>query len=74
MGVWNKIKGFFGRVWGGIKKGASAVGKFLAGAGSKIYNTLKPAIGLLPGGGAITAVADKIIPSVATVANAIGNS
>lgn len=72
MGVWNKIKGFFGRVWGGIKKGASAVGNFLSNTGSKIYQTLKPAIQMLPGGAAITSVADKVLPAVANVATGIG--
>lgn len=74
MGIWNKVKGFFGRVWNGIKKGASAVGKFLSGTGSKIYNALKPAINLIPGASAVTSVIDKALPTVTSVANTIGSS
>lgn len=74
MGVWDKVKGFFGRVWGGIKSGISKVGKFLTGTGSTIYNAVKPALNLIPGASAVTGVIDKALPAVGTALSSIGNS
>lgn len=65
MSFWNKVSGFFGKVWNGIKKGVSKVGQFLGTVGKPLYNAAKPLIGLLPGGGAITSVIDsKVMPVV----------
>lgn len=64
MGFWNKVSGFFGRVWNGIKSGAKKVGKFITTIGKPIYNAAKPLIGMLPGGGAITSIVDKALPVV----------
>lgn len=58
MGIGSKIKGFFGRVWNGIKSGASKVGSFVKKVVSPIYNTLKPAINLIPGGNYVTSAID----------------
>lgn len=65
MGVWNKISGFFGRVWNGIKSGAKKVGKFLTTVAEPIYNAAKPIIQNIPGvGTAITTGIDTALPVI----------
>lgn len=58
MGIGSKIKGFFGRVWNGIKSGASKVGSFVKKVVAPVYNALKPAINLIPGGNYVTSAVD----------------
>lgn len=74
MGVWNKIKGFFGRVWGGVKKGFSKVKDVVKKVVTPVYNTLKPAINLIPGASAITGVIDKVLPVVNGLPNDAGGA
>lgn len=73
MSIWNKVKGFFGRVWNGIKKGASKIGSFITGTGSKIYNALKPAINMIPGASMVTSTIDRILPTVGSTLKSIGD-
>lgn len=65
----NKAKGFFGRVWGGVKKGFTKVKDFVRKTITPIYNKVKPAINLIPGASAITGVVDKILPAVNSVSD-----
>ena len=74
MGAWDKIKGFFGRVWKGIKKVAGGIGNFLTGTGSKIYNAVKPALQMIPGASAVTSVVDKVLPVAGTALSGLSNS
>lgn len=64
MSFWNKVSGFFGKVWNGIKSGAKKVGKFIGNVVTPLYQTAKPLIGMLPGGGTITSIADKALPVI----------
>lgn len=74
MGFWNKVSGFFGRVWNGIKSGVKKVGRFITNIAKPIYNTVgKPLIGMLPGGGTITSVIDKALPVVETLSGGGGS-
>ena len=60
----NKAKGFFSRVWNGIKSGYGKVKEFIRNKVAPIYEKIKPYVNLVPGGGVITGVVDKILPKV----------
>lgn len=72
MSFWKKVKGFFGRVWGGIKHGWSKAKDVIKKVVTPVYNTLKPAINLIPGANAVTGVIDKVLPVVNTLPNDAG--
>lgn len=74
MGAWDKVKGFFGRVWKGIKKASRGIGNFLTGTGSKLYDSLKPALSMIPGASAVTSVVDKLLPVAGTALSNLGNT
>lgn len=61
---WNKAKGLFGKVWGGIKTGWGKAKEFIKKTITPIYNAVKPAINLIPGASAVTGVVDKVLPVV----------
>lgn len=64
MGLGSKIKGFFGRVWSGVKKGWSKAKEFIRNRITPIYEKAKPLINLIPGANVVTGVVDKILPAV----------
>ena len=72
MGFFDKVKGLFSRVYNKvIKPGWRAVKKFVA----PIYNVAKPIINsVVPGGGAITAVADKVLPVIQALPDDAGQA
>lgn len=72
--VWDKIKGFFGRVWGGIKKGFGKVKGFIRDKITPIYNTIKPALNMIPGANMITGVVDKVLPVVNAIPDDAGGA
>lgn len=57
-------KGFFGRVWNGIKKGWSKAKDFIRNTLTPLYEKAKPLINMVPGASAITGVVDKVLPVV----------
>lgn len=57
-------KGFFGRVWSGIKKGWSKAKDFIRNTITPLYEKAKPLINMVPGASAITSVVDKVLPVV----------
>lgn len=74
MAFWSKVKGFFGRVWNGVKKGWSKVKDVVKKVVTPVYNTLKPAINLIPGASAVTGVIDKVLPVVNGLPNDAGGA
>ena len=68
------VKGFFGRVWNGIKKGATKVGSFLKRVVNPIYQTLKPAINLVPGGNYVVSAIDTISNAANKIKNDLSGS
>lgn len=74
MGIGSKIKGFFGRVWNGIKTGASKVGGFLKKVVAPVYNTLKPAINLIPGGNIAVSAIDTITNAASKIKDSLNGS
>lgn len=64
-----KAKGFFGRVWKGIKNGFSKAKEFIRNKITPIYDKVKPYINLIPGASAVTGVVDKILPRVNNVSD-----
>lgn len=62
---WNKAKGLFGKVWGGIKTGWSKAKDFIKNKITPIYEAVKPAINaVIPGAKLVTGVVDKVLPTV----------
>lgn len=74
MGFGSKVKGFFGRVWGGIKRGWSKVKDVVRKVVTPIYEKLKPAINLIPGASAVTGVVDKVLPAVNNLSDDAGGA
>lgn len=74
MGLGSKIKGFFGRVWGGIKKGWSKAKEFIRNKITPIYEKAKPLINMIPGAGVVTGVVDKILPVVNNLSDDAGGA
>lgn len=70
----NKAKGFFGRVWGGVKKGFSKVKDFVRKTITPIYEKAKPFINLIPGANAVTGVVDKVLPAVNATSDDAGEA
>lgn len=60
----NKAKGFFSRVWNGIKTGYGKVKEFIRNKVTPIYEKIKPYVNIIPGASTITGVVDKILPKV----------
>lgn len=70
----NKAKGFFGRVWGGVKKGFSKVKDFVRKTITPIYEKAKPFINLIPGASAVTGIVDKVLPAVNATSDDAGEA
>lgn len=74
MGFFKKVKGFFGRVWGGIKKGWSKAKDVLRKVITPIYDKAKPLINMIPGAGAVAGVIDKVLPVVNNLSDDSGEA
>ena len=74
MGFGSKVKGFFSRVWGGIKKGWSKAKDFIRNTVTPLYEKAKPFVNLIPGASAVTGVVDKILPGVNSLSDNAGDA
>lgn len=59
-----RLKGFFGRVWNGVKTGYGKVKDVVKKVITPLYDKIKPAINLIPGASTVTSVVDKVLPVV----------
>lgn len=72
MGIGSKIKGFFGRVWNGAKKGYSKTKQFIRDKITPIYNKISPILKMIPQTAAISSVADSVIPKINNISDDLG--
>lgn len=72
MGLGSKIKGFFGRVWNGAKKGYSKTKQFIRDKITPIYNKISPILKMIPQTAAVSSVADKVIPQINNLSDDLG--
>lgn len=64
-----KAKGFFGRVWNGIKNGYGKVKEFIRNKITPIYNKISPILSKIPVVGQISDAVGKILPKVNSVSD-----
>lgn len=57
-------KGFFGRIWSGIKRGWNRAKDFIRNTITPLYDKAKPLINMIPGASAVTGIVDKVLPVV----------
>lgn len=69
-----KVKGFFNRVWGGIKNVWGKAKRFIKNTLTPIYDKAKPLINLIPGASAVTGVVDKVLPVVNNLSDDAGGA
>lgn len=72
MGLKNffqKAKGFFSRVWSGVKNGYGKVKNFIRNKITPIYNKLQPILSKIPGVNVVSDVVGKILPKVNNVSD-----
>ena len=72
MGIksfFQKAKGFFGRVWNGVKNGFGKVKEFVRNKITPIYNKLQPILSKIPGVNVVSDVVGKILPKVNAVSD-----
>lgn len=72
MGIGSKIKGFFGRVWNGAKKGYSKAKQFIRDKITPIYNKIAPVLKMIPQTAAATSVVDNVIPKINNISDDLG--
>lgn len=72
MGLGQKIKGFFGRVWKGAKKGYSKAKQFIRDKVTPIYNKISPILKMIPQTSGIAAAGDMVLPKINNLSDDLG--